>query len=179
MVFSNSPTLTTPSLTLEASTTPTVEGAIQWDGTNDQIVVGDGTGTKVFEASADITTLTNLSITESQISNLGTAITLETDINTYAGLNTIVADQTLATTSSTQTFTNKTLTSPVLTSPEINDTSADHQYIFGVSELATDRTVTLPLLTGDDIFVFEAHTQTLSNKTISDDGSTIDGGLIT
>ena len=95
---------------------------------------------------------------------------LKADINTYAGLNTIVADQTLATTTSTQTFTNKTLTSPVLTSPEINDTSADHQYIFGVSELDGDRTVTLPVLAGNDIFVFEAHTQTLSNKTISDAG---------
>ena len=67
----------------------------------------------------------------------------------------------------------------VLTAPQINDTSADHQYIFGVSELTANRTVTLPLLAGNDIFVFEAHTQTLSNKTISDDGSTIDGGLIT
>ena len=67
----------------------------------------------------------------------------------------------------TQTLTNKTLTSPVLTTPEINDTSADHQYVFAVSELAADRTVTLPLLTGNDTFVFEAHSQTLTNKTLT------------
>jgi hypothetical protein len=54
-----------------------------------------------------------------------------------------------------------------LTTPEINDTSADHQYVFAVSELAADRTVTLPLLTGNDTFVFEAHTQTLTNKTLT------------
>ncbi len=67
-----------------------------------------------------------------------------------------------------QTLTNKTLTSPVLTTPQINDTSADHQYVFAVSELTADRTVTLPLLTGDDDFVFEDHIQTLTQKTLKD-----------
>ena len=69
--------------------------------------------------------------------------------------------------SATQTLTNKTLTSPVLTTPQINDTSADHQYVFAVSELAADRTVTMPLLTGNDEFVFKDHTQTLTNKTLT------------
>ena len=67
-----------------------------------------------------------------------------------------------------QTLTNKTLTSPVLTTPQINDTSSDHQYVVAVSELAADRNVTLPLLAGDDTFTFNAHTQTLSNKTLVD-----------
>jgi len=67
----------------------------------------------------------------------------------------------------TQTLTNKTITSPVLTTPQINDTSADHQYIIAVSELAADRTITLPLLTGNDELVFKDHTQTLTNKTIT------------
>lgn len=65
-----------------------------------------------------------------------------------------------------ETLTNKTLTSPVLTTPQINDTSLDNQYIFAGSELTADRTVTLPLLTSDDSFVFEDHAQTLTNKTI-------------
>ena len=73
-------------------------------------------------------------------------------------------------TSDSQTLTNKTLTSPVMTTPQINDTSADHQYVFAVSELAADRTVTLPQLGGNDTFVFASHTQTLDNKTI--DGGT-------
>lgn len=76
-------------------------------------------------------------------------------------------DSTLVSEISTQTLTNKTLTSPVLTTPQINDTSADHQYVFAVSELAADRTVTLPLLTGNDEFVFKDHTQTLTNKTLT------------
>ena len=67
----------------------------------------------------------------------------------------------------TETLTNKTLTSPVITTPQINDTSADHQYVVAVSELAADRTVTLPLLAGADEFTFNAHTQTLTNKTLT------------
>ena len=59
------------------------------------------------------------------------------------------------------------LTSPVLTTPQINDTSADHQYVFAVSELAADRTVTLPLLAGNDEFVFKDFIQTLTNKTLT------------
>lgn len=74
---------------------------------------------------------------------------------------------TVLTTTSTATITNKTLTSPILTTPQINDTSADHRYIFAVSELVANRTITLPLLSGNDTFVFAAHTQTLTNKTLT------------
>lgn len=73
----------------------------------------------------------------------------------------------IVTPTATQTLTNKTLTSPVITTPQINDTTADHQYIFASSELTADRTVTLPLLTGNDDFVFEDHSQTLTNKRIN------------
>ena len=66
-----------------------------------------------------------------------------------------------------QTLTNKTLTSALLTTPQINDTSANHQYVYAVSELTADRTVTLPLLGSDDTFVFANHTQTLDNKTLT------------
>lgn len=54
----------------------------------------------------------------------------------------------------------------VLTLPQINDTSSDHQYVVAVSELAADRTITLPLLGGNDEFVFKDHAQTLTNKTL-------------
>lgn len=77
------------------------------------------------------------------------------------------ASDTLAAIAATQTFTNKTLTSPVLTTPQINDTSADHQYIFAVSELAADRTVTLPLLDANDEFIFKTFAATLANKTLT------------
>ena len=63
------------------------------------------------------------------------------------------------------------LASPVLTTPQINDTSADHQYVFAVSELSADRTVTLPQLTGNDTFVFAVHAATLTNKTFDANGT--------
>lgn len=64
-------------------------------------------------------------------------------------------------------------TSAVLTTPQINDTSSDHQYVFVVSELVADRNVTLPLLTTDDVFVFEAFAQTLTNKRVVARTSTV------
>ena len=55
----------------------------------------------------------------------------------------------------------------------IKDTSADHEYQLAVSELTANRTITLPLLTGDDEFVFAAHTKTLTNKRITSRITTI------
>ena len=58
-----------------------------------------------------------------------------------------------------------TVTLPKTT--EVQDTTGDHQYVLGVSELTADRTVTLPLLTGNDEFVFKDHAQTLTKKRIN------------
>jgi hypothetical protein len=68
----------------------------------------------------------------------------------------------------TQTLTNKTLTSAVLTTPQINNPALTFQYLVSGSAITADRTVTLPLLAGNDEFVFLAHTQTLTNKTLTD-----------
>lgn len=74
---------------------------------------------------------------------------------TYGGVN-------VMTISSTDILSNKTLTLP-----QINDTSSDHQYVFAVSELAADMTVTLPALSGSDQFTFDDHQTTLTNKTLT------------
>jgi hypothetical protein len=47
----------------------------------------------------------------------------------------------------------------------INDGGGQY-YTFTPSNIAADRVITLPLLTGDDTMVTEAHSQTLSNKTL-------------
>ena len=98
------------------------------------------------------------------------ALTLTTTGATNATLPTT---GTLATLAGTETLTNKTLTSPVSTTPQINDSAANHQYIFGVADLAANRTVALPLLTGNDTFTFNAFAATLTNKTIDSDNNTI------
>jgi len=79
-----------------------------------------------------------------------------------------ISDTTQGAAGSTKKITASYLfTDLVLTTPQINDTTADHQYVLAVSELTADRTVTLPLLTGNDEFVFKDHTQTLTNKTLT------------
>ena len=71
-----------------------------------------------------------------------------------------------------QTLVNKTLTAP-----QINDTSANHQYVFTVNELSQDRNVILPALGAHDTFTFNNHTATFENKTIvhGADGNSVTG----
>ena len=73
-------------------------------------------------------------------------------------------------------ITTDTLQNKTLKLPKISDTSDNHNYIFGVSELLGNRTVTLPLLGSDDEFVFKNHSQTLSNKTFGN-ATTFNGVL--
>lgn len=56
---------------------------------------------------------------------------------------------------------------------KLEDSDASHDYIFAASNLAADRTITLPLLTGNDTLVVEAEAATLTNKTINADNNTI------
>jgi len=80
----------------------------------------------------------------------------------------LTGDDTFVFEAHTQMLTNKTLEALSVTTVglKIQDTSETHQYIFAVNELTADRTVTMPLLTSNDTFVFEAHTQMLTNKTL-------------
>ena len=61
----------------------------------------------------------------------------------------------------------QSLTSAILTTPQIQDTSSNHKYIFASSELDSDTTVNLPLLTDSDTFSFVGFTETLLNKTLT------------
>jgi len=59
---------------------------------------------------------------------------------------------------------------------EINNPAGTFQYIITGSAITTpDKIATLPLLTGNDTFVFEAFAQTLTNKTLTLGGNTITG----
>lgn len=130
------------------------------------LYINSQVNTATISASSQITSTVTTGTAPLVIASTTAVSNLNADLldGQHAPSGTIVG------TSDSQTLTNKTLTSPVITTPQINDTSADHQYVFAVSELAADRTVTLPLLAGNDTFVFAAHTQTLTNKTI--DGGT-------
>jgi hypothetical protein len=50
----------------------------------------------------------------------------------------------------------------------LSDTGNDHNWILvAAGDLAASRNITLPILTANDTFVFAAHTQTLTNKTLT------------
>lgn len=92
----------------------------------------------------------------------GAFTTLSTSGVAALATGSTVGGNAIITTTAAQTLSSKTFTTP-----RINDSSSTHTYLFGVSELAADRTITLPLLSSNDTFVFEGHIQTLSNKTLT------------
>jgi len=47
----------------------------------------------------------------------------------------------------------------------LRNPAQDFNYLFNTSAIVASRTITLPLLTGNDTLVFECHCQTLTNKT--------------
>ena len=167
-------------------TAPTINGVVGGTTTSQTITTLTTEGIQNATGELEITAANQIVEIQGGGSNSG-AITLNCEQNTHgqkiiaqphsAGVtNTLTlpagGNGELVSTVATQTLTNKTMTgaimtSPVLTTPQIEDTSSDHQYVFAVSELAADRTVTLPLLAADDEFVFKDHTQTLTNKTLT------------
>jgi hypothetical protein len=135
----------------------------------------DATHDLVLKAGSNLTGDRILTITTGDAArtvtltgNLAMSGAFDLTLTTTAGTNvTLPTTGTLATLAGVETLSNK-----VLTLPQINDTSADHQYVFAVSELAADRNVTLPLLAGDDTFVFANFIQTLTNKTLTGNACT-------
>ena len=71
--FGSSPTITTPILTLSATTSNTI-GRIAWDNTNSQIEIGNGSALKIFTADDATATLTNKTISgaSNTVSTTGT-----------------------------------------------------------------------------------------------------------
>jgi len=181
-------TLTSKTLTSPIINTPAITGGTAIELTNfsvrdesaayDLIIQSDTTG-----INADRTLIFNVNNANRTVSLAGNVTTAHNFITAGAYALTVTTTGTtgvtlpttgtLSAVGGTETLTSKTLTSPVLTTPQINDSATDHQYIFAVANLAADRTVSLPLLTGNDTFTFNAFAATLTNKTIDSDNNTI------
>jgi hypothetical protein len=171
LVFGTSPTISTPTLTLKQSTTPTPtdEGDIQWDTDNDQIVVGDGAaGQKVFSADAD------LSISESQISDLGTTVAMVADnlsvfaATTSAQLAGVINDETGS--GSLVFATSPTLVTPALGTPSSGTLTNCTGY--GASDLTESQISdlgTTVAMVADNLSVFAATTSAQLAGVINDE----------
>ena len=171
----------TQTMTNKTLTAPTINGVVGGTATSQTITTLTTAGITGTGGALEVTPDNNVLEIRGDGSSVEGQIQLNCHQNTHGQklkaqphsqsvTNTMLlpkgADSTLVSLVSADTLTNKTLTSPVLTTPQVNDTSADHQYVFAVSELAADRTVTLPQLTGNDEFVFKDHAQQLLNKTL-------------
>jgi len=125
----------------------------------DRIVIFD-----VNNANRTVSLAGNVTTAHNFITAGAYALTLTTGATTNV---TLPASGTLATLAGTEILSNKTLVTP-----QIDDSNASHQYIFGVANLTADRTVSLPLLTGNDTFTFNDFAATLTNKTMSGSSNT-------
>lgn len=71
--------------------------------------------------------------------------------------------------SATQTLTNKTLVDPLLKHPDIGDSAGGTTFQYALRPnkgLASNRNLTLPLITADDHLISRTSTDTLTNKTL-------------
>ena len=108
---------------------------------------------------------TSTRFVEDSTAGANTYVTL--DITDVSGGHTWAfqdSDDTFVGRDTTDTLTNKTLTLP-----QISDASGTETYTIAGSDMSGSVTITLPELAGNDTFVFENHTQTLSNKTLTAD----------
>jgi hypothetical protein len=111
--------------------------------TNKTIAAGSNTISGIGDSQ--IATHTTTKITTTAKGQLNTAIVYTDQANTFGAFD--------------QSFPTSRL--------RVGDSDASHFYLFAGSNLAANRTITLPLLTGNDTAVMEAFTQTLTNKTIN------------
>ena len=167
-----SPVVTTPAITggtaIELTVLSVRDNSAAYDlefqsattGINaDRVLIFD-----VNNANRTVSLAGNVTTAHNFITAGAYALTLTTGATTNV---TLPATGTLATLAGTETLSGKTLVTP-----QIDDSNASHQYIFGVANLTADRTVNLPLLTGNDTFTFNAFAATLTNKTMSGSSNT-------
>jgi len=185
----SSPTVTSPTYTNNALTFESASNDVTLSVASQSAAAGSFTLPDLNGATSDIVvtnvaqTLTSKTFNDS--TQFNDVIRLEDATNSFDYVITagsLLADRTLTVpdlsqndtlvvTTQAQTLVNKTLETAF-----IHDTSSDHHYAITVNELIADRNVELPLLGADDVFVFESHTQTLSNKTLS--APTVSGDIV-
>ena len=119
--------------------------------TNKTIAAGSNTITGLVDANIGTHTTTKISTTSKSL--LNSAIVYTDQINTFGDFNNTFRSTRLRIANPANTFS----------------------YSFTGAAIAADRAITLPLLTGGDVMVTEAFTQTLTNKTLNLTNNTLSG----
>jgi len=127
------------------------------------IVKGNVDATKELRFEVDGNTTGIVGVIATTFSTAKT-VTIPDSTTTLAGLSTAQSF------TATQTFQDDSI--------EISNPADTSQYTIQASAITGDRTVTLPILVSSDTFVFEAHTQTLTNKTFDASNEFEDNGLV-
>jgi hypothetical protein len=141
-------TLTLPLLT--GSDTAVTEAFTQ-TLSNKTIAAGSNTVTGIVDANIDAHTSTKITITAK--GQLNSSLLYTDQANTLGDFNFTLKDNRLL----------------------INNPADTFNYTIIAAAIAANRTITLPLLIGNDVMVTEAFTQTLTNKTLAAGSNTITG----
>lgn len=154
-------TLTNKTINTASNTITVVEADISDLGSYITASSVDTLTNKTFDANGTGNSLSNIDIADHSASGTPDATTFYRGDNTWA-TPAGSGDMVLA---GTQTVTGaKTFTDNAFL---IQNPAETFEYLFQGGAIVADRTITLPVLTGGDTLVFEAHTQTLTNKTLT------------
>jgi len=172
LVFADTPTLVTPNIGAATGTsaalssfcatgaTPAVTGQVRLTNADLGILGKDLGGTDRNVVSINTSNLVDVGDTALTTYVRGATGTSTGGVNLQGG-------------SSVFQFQNNRALFPNTALPWFTDSDGTSFYKFAVSNLAADRTVTLPLLTGNDTFVFNDFAATLTNKTINGASNTL------
>lgn len=163
LVFANTPTLVTPNIGAATGTSLVLSSTLSVGGSPVASVGAirlPNAQDIWFRNAANDGDVQGLVCTGLNRLLMGGSTAADVELNAGTGTFTLK----VASAAATATFDSTSLTLP--NSLWLSDGSGDY-FKFATSSIAASRTITLPALTGNDTFVFEAHTQTLTNKTIS------------
>ena len=175
----NSPTITTPALTLaqSAAPTPTVEGVIEWDTNDDRLAIGDGAATRIISPDDVAATLTNKTVASGSntlvASVVNTAVTgTVADTDCYGSVHYLTGAITMTLPAAVEGM-HITFVSTDATVKAINPDGTD-QFILNGTALTAGNEVDSPGAAGDNItFHASAANEWTSLGSV---GTWVDGG---
>lgn len=134
--------------------------------TSGNILVGS-----VGNVATSVNPTGDIDVSNTGVFSINAGVIVDADINASAAIAVSKISGTAVSLSGAQTITgNKTFKDDTL---KIEAPTSGFDYIFSSNDIVANRTISLPLLTGNDTFTFISASQTLINKGIDADNNTI------